>query len=88
MYGFAAAAFGRPNIVPYMTMNSTDHDGVVFSVGRSPVLDRDYLESRGVTIPSYACPLSMQANWFKDYLKSVCSTPIGLYIDRSQTYLH
>ncbi|KAI3470325.1 hypothetical protein Pfo_026988 [Paulownia fortunei] len=74
-FDFAAADFGFPHITPYLSMNATSSNGVIFSVARSPVLDHNFFTSRGVQIPPYAIPLSVQLSWFKTHLKSVCSTP-------------
>ncbi|KAI3450443.1 hypothetical protein Pfo_007108 [Paulownia fortunei] len=75
-FDYAAADFGLPNIVPYLSMNaSTSYDGVIFSVARSPVLDRIFFASRGINIPPSVVPLSVQLSWFKTYLKSICSNP-------------
>ncbi|KAG8369422.1 hypothetical protein BUALT_Bualt14G0010900 [Buddleja alternifolia] len=74
-FDYASADFGLPHITPYLSMNvSVSYDGVIFSVARSPVLDRRFFASRGVRIPSYAISLSIQLNWFKKYLNSICST--------------
>ncbi|KAL8480732.1 hypothetical protein ACS0TY_027320 [Phlomoides rotata] len=76
-FDFAARDFGLPNIVPYLGLrnSSSSNDGVIFSVARSPVLDRLFLLSRGILVPSYAIPLSRQISWFKTYLRSVSSNP-------------
>ncbi|KAL3620833.1 hypothetical protein CASFOL_035745 [Castilleja foliolosa] len=74
-FDYAAADFGFPTITPYLSSNSSSSNGVIFSVARSPVLDRTFFKSRGVQIPPYAVPLSVQLSWFKTHLKSICSTP-------------
>ncbi|KAG8375004.1 hypothetical protein BUALT_Bualt10G0054400 [Buddleja alternifolia] len=72
---YAATDFGLPNITPFLSMNaSIDYDGVVFSVGGSPILGMKYYKSKGINFPTYATPLWKQISWFKKYLKSVCST--------------
>ncbi|KAL3641784.1 hypothetical protein CASFOL_012599 [Castilleja foliolosa] len=73
-FDYAAADFGFPTITPYLSSNSSSSNGVIFSVARSPVLDHMFFKSRGVKIPPYAVPLSVQLSWFKTHLKSVCST--------------
>ncbi|CAA0816417.1 GDSL esterase/lipase [Striga hermonthica] len=70
----AAADFGFPNIVPYLAPNSSTSNGVIFSVARSPVLDRIFFALRGILIPSYAVSLNRQLNWFKTHLRSVCAS--------------
>ncbi|KAI3465070.1 hypothetical protein Pfo_021733 [Paulownia fortunei] len=74
-FDFAAADFGFPHITPYLSSNATSSNGVIFSVARSPVLDHKFFKSRGVKIPPYAVPLTVQISWFKTHLKSICSTP-------------
>ncbi|KAK6161557.1 hypothetical protein DH2020_004938 [Rehmannia glutinosa] len=74
-FDFAAADFGVPQITPYLSRNASSSNGVIFSVARSPVLDHNFFKSRGVKIPPYAVPLSVQLSWFKTHLKSICSTP-------------
>jgi hypothetical protein len=76
-FDFAAADFGIPEIVPYLSRNSTSSKGVIFSVARSTVLGREFFTRRGVQIPPYAVSLSRQMTWFKTHLRSVCSTPKG-----------
>ncbi|KAI3470327.1 hypothetical protein Pfo_026990 [Paulownia fortunei] len=76
-FDYTAEDFGLPNIVPYLTMNHTraaGYHGVIFSVARSPVLDRKFFRNRNIAIPSYAVPLRRQMSWFKKHLKTVCST--------------
>ncbi|GFQ08480.1 acetylajmalan esterase, partial [Phtheirospermum japonicum] len=73
-FDYAAADFGFPTITPYLSSNSSSSNGVIFSVARSPVLDHMFFKSRGVKIPPYAVPLSVQLSWFKTHLKSICST--------------
>ncbi|GER44070.1 GDSL esterase/lipase At5g03980 [Striga asiatica] len=75
MMSFCAAAdFGFPRIVPYLTPEANSSNGVIFSVARSPVLDHKFFKQRGVKIPPYAVPLYEQLNWFKTHLKSVCGS--------------
>ncbi|KAL3641785.1 hypothetical protein CASFOL_012600 [Castilleja foliolosa] len=73
-FDYAAADFGFPIITPYLSRNSSSSNGVIFSVARSPVLDHLFFILRGVQIPPYAVPLSVQLSWFKTHLRSVCST--------------
>ncbi|GFP95609.1 acetylajmalan esterase [Phtheirospermum japonicum] len=76
-FDFTAEDFGLPNIVAYLTMDrsrTASYDGVIFSVARSPVLDRNFFGKRNISITSYAVPLREQLSWFKNLLKSVCQT--------------
>ncbi|CAA0833322.1 GDSL esterase/lipase [Striga hermonthica] len=74
-FDYAAAEFGFPHITPSLSSNASSSNGVIFSVARSPVLDHTFFKSRGVKIPTYAVPLSLQLSWFKAHLKSVCTSP-------------
>ncbi|GER44242.1 GDSL-like Lipase/Acylhydrolase superfamily protein [Striga asiatica] len=74
-FDYAAAEFGFPHITPSLSSNASSSNGVIFSVARSPVLDHTFFKSRGVKIPPYAVPLSVQLSWFKAHLKSVCTSP-------------
>ncbi|CAA0827327.1 GDSL esterase/lipase [Striga hermonthica] len=73
-FDFAAADFGFPRIVPYLTPEANSSNGVIFSVARSPVLDHKFFKQRGVKIPPYVIPLYEQLNWFRTHLKSVCGS--------------
>ncbi|XP_051153029.1 acetylajmalan esterase-like [Andrographis paniculata] len=71
---YVARALGLPNIRSYLPVNnSRDNDGVILSVARSPVLDLEFFESRGVDFPPFAVPLKVQLQWIQSYLDSVCS---------------
>ncbi|KAL3635076.1 hypothetical protein CASFOL_022130 [Castilleja foliolosa] len=76
-FDYTSEDFGLPNIVPYLTMNTTapkSYDGVIFSVARSPVLSRKFFQSRNIVIPDYAVPLKQQFAWFKKHLKTICTS--------------
>ncbi|GFP95605.1 acetylajmalan esterase [Phtheirospermum japonicum] len=76
-FDYTAEDFGLPDIVPYLTMNHSiaeTYHGVIFSVARSPVLDRKFFRNRNIAIPAYAVPLSQQMAWFRDHLKTICTS--------------
>ncbi|GER27918.1 GDSL-like Lipase/Acylhydrolase family protein [Striga asiatica] len=76
-FDYTASYLGLTNNVPYLAINNrgTNDSGVIFAVARSPVLDTSFFTERSIQIPPYVVPLSNQLIWFKNYLKTICSTP-------------
>ncbi|CAA0833342.1 GDSL esterase/lipase [Striga hermonthica] len=77
-FDYSAQDLGLPNIQPYFNMNQSNaanYDGVIFSVARSPVLDRKFFRERNIVIPRYAVSLSQQIRRFKRHLTYVCNSP-------------
>ncbi|KAK6145646.1 hypothetical protein DH2020_022466 [Rehmannia glutinosa] len=86
-FDYTAEDFGLPNIVPYLNMNHTraaSYHGVIFSVARSPVLDRKFFRNRNIAIPDYAVPLRRQMSWEHDIGYALTQ---GKSIEEVKTYV-
>ncbi|KAL3535331.1 hypothetical protein ACH5RR_003792 [Cinchona calisaya] len=79
-------ALGLPLLNPYLDKNASFSNGVNFAVAGSTALDFTFFTTRGIVIPVITAPLSVQVNWFKQYLASICCSPTANYPAWSNAY--
>ena len=62
--------FPYPDTAAYLSENGTSAKAVLFATARSPVLEPSFFETRGIKVPQFVAPMSLQIEWYKQYLKS------------------
>ncbi|KAL2923915.1 hypothetical protein RDABS01_015406 [Bienertia sinuspersici] len=72
MIDFFATYFRLPLLSPYLNKQGNFKHGVNFAVAGSTALDADALAAKGATSPVTNSSLSVQLNWFKSHLHSIC----------------
>ncbi|PIA26052.1 hypothetical protein AQUCO_10000016v1 [Aquilegia coerulea] len=74
MIDFIASSFGLPYLNAYLDKYATFNNGVNFAVAASTALDTSVLRSKGIQPHFTNSSLSVQLGWFKNHLKTICST--------------
>ncbi|XP_074575382.1 GDSL esterase/lipase At1g28650-like [Curcuma longa] len=80
MIDFIAQAMGLPFVRPYLAGGVGGggfRHGVNFAVGGATALDAHYFESMGMEIKGANYSLSVQLEWFRRLLPSLCSSASG-----------
>ena len=77
----AAQTLGLPLIMPYLGVEngSTVQGGVNFAVVGATALDAAFFFERGIDNVSTNDSLSVQLDWFKKILPSLCNTSSGKF---------
>ncbi|KAL8140922.1 hypothetical protein V2J09_006943 [Rumex salicifolius] len=74
MIDFYAKALGLPLINPWKAEGADFSHGVNFAVGGATALDPDVLAEKNITdSPTTNSSLSVQVEWFRQHLRSICS---------------
>ena len=78
----AAQTLGLPLIMPYLGVEngSTVQGGVNFAVVGATALDAAFFFERGIDNVSTNDSLSVQLDWFKKILPSLCNASSGKFI--------
>ncbi|URE11346.1 lipid catabolic process [Musa troglodytarum] len=74
---FIAQAIGLPMVRPYLAGTRDGEDfryGANFAVGGATALDNEFFRSKGMEVSWTNDSLSVQLEWFKHLLPSLCST--------------
>ncbi|URE08648.1 lipid catabolic process [Musa troglodytarum] len=77
MLDFIAQAIGLPMVRPYLAGTRDGEDfryGANFAVGGATALDNEFFRSKGMEVSWTNDSLSVQLEWFKHLLPSLCST--------------
>ncbi|XP_064971101.1 GDSL esterase/lipase At1g28580-like [Musa acuminata AAA Group] len=77
MLDFIAQAIGLPMVQPYLAGTHDGEDfryGANFAVGGATALDNEFFRSKGMEVSWTNDSLSVQLEWFKHLLPSLCST--------------
>ncbi|CAL9057172.1 GDSL esterase/lipase At1g28650-like [Musa acuminata AAA Group] len=77
MLDFIAQAIGLPMVQPYLAGTHDGEDfryGANFAVGGATALDNEFFRSKGMEVSWTNDSLSVQLEWFKYLLPSLCST--------------
>ncbi|KAF8397894.1 hypothetical protein HHK36_016819 [Tetracentron sinense] len=74
MIDYLALALRLPLLNPYLERNVPFDHGVNFAVAGSTALNSSFFAERNIHVPQTNIPLSMQLNWFRTHLSSICNT--------------
>ncbi|CAD5180422.1 unnamed protein product [Musa acuminata subsp. malaccensis] len=77
MLDFIAQAIGLPMVQPYLAGTHDGEDfryGANFAVGGATALDNEFFRSKGMEVSWTNDSLSVQLEWFKHLLPSLCAT--------------
>ncbi|KAF9625700.1 hypothetical protein IFM89_026280 [Coptis chinensis] len=72
-YVLAAEALALPLLNPYLQKNASFSHGVNFAVAGSTSLSKSVLLQNRIVQPATNSSLSVQFNWFKNHLQTLCS---------------
>lgn len=79
---YVAESLGLPLVPPFLNDKGNDNGaafgrGVNFAVAGATALDSSVLEARGIVNPMTNASLSVQLEWFKQSLPSICGNASG-----------
>jgi hypothetical protein len=80
MFAIAAESLGIPMVKPYLGIKNgvfedkSAKEGANFAVIGATALDVSFFEERGVLNYNNNYSLSVQLNWFKEFLPSLCNS--------------
>ncbi|MED6183703.1 hypothetical protein PIB30_040256 [Stylosanthes scabra] len=79
---FIADYMAIPHLTPYLAFKNgvvprgTIHHGLNFAIAGATALDRTFFEDKGFVVdPTTNYSLTVQLDWFKDLLPSLCTSP-------------
>ncbi|XP_072962592.1 acetylajmalan esterase-like [Typha angustifolia] len=74
MIDYIARDLGLPLLNPYLDKQANFDNGVNFAVAGATALDRSFFAQEATLPPFTSSSLGVQFGWFKDYLKTICSS--------------
>ncbi|XP_043717237.1 GDSL esterase/lipase At5g03980-like isoform X2 [Telopea speciosissima] len=83
MIDYIAMSLRLPLLNPYLAKDSDFSHGVNFAVAGSTALDSSFLAENDINSPITNSSLSIQLNWLKSHLKSICHTDCEEKLTRS-----